>query len=42
MIQAADLKPGDILQLSVENEAVMHAGKIGRVEVTASPRFRAG
>jgi cytochrome c oxidase subunit II len=33
MIQAADLKPGDIRQLSVANEAVVPTGKIGRVEV---------
>jgi hypothetical protein len=38
MIQAAGLKPGDIRQLSVANEAVVPVGKLGR----ASPQFRAG
>jgi cytochrome c oxidase subunit II len=36
MIQAADLKPGDIRQLSVDNEAVVPVGKVVRVEVTAA------
>jgi cytochrome c oxidase subunit 2 len=42
MIQAAHVKPGDILQLSVDNEAVVPVGKIVRVEVTASTLFPAG
>jgi cytochrome c oxidase subunit II len=36
MIQAADLKPGDIRQLSVDNEAVVPVGKVVHVEVTAA------
>ena len=36
MIQPADLKPGDIRQLSVDNEAVVPVGKVIRVEVTAA------
>jgi hypothetical protein len=42
MIQTAHVKPGDILQLSVDNEAVVPVGKIVRVEVTASTLFPAG
>jgi hypothetical protein len=42
MIQAAHVKPGDILQLSVDNEAVVPVGKIVRVDVTASTLFPAG
>ena len=36
MIQAADLKPGDIRQLSVDNEAVVPVGKVVLVQVTAA------
>jgi len=36
MIQPADLKPGDIRQLSVDNEAVVPVGKIVHVQVTAA------
>jgi cytochrome c oxidase subunit 2 len=36
MIQAADLKPGDIRQLSVDNEAVVPVGKVVHVQVTAA------
>jgi hypothetical protein len=36
------LEAGRLPQLSVANESVVGAGKIGRDEVTASPRFRAG
>ncbi len=36
MIQAADLKPGDIRQLSVDNEAVVPVGKTVLVQVTAA------
>ncbi len=35
IIQDADLKPGDIRQLSVDNEAVVPVGKIVRVQVVA-------
>jgi cytochrome c oxidase subunit II len=37
IIEDADLKPGDIRQLSVDNEAVVPVGKIVRVQVTALP-----
>ena len=36
MIQAADLKPGDIRQLSVDNEAVVPVGKVVHLQVTAA------
>ncbi|HUI20118.1 MAG TPA: cytochrome c oxidase subunit II [Methylocella sp.] len=36
MIQPADLKPGDIRQLSVDNEAVVPVGKVVHVQVTAA------
>jgi cytochrome c oxidase subunit 2 len=36
MIQPADLKPGDIRQLSVDNEAVVPVGKVVLVQVTAA------
>lgn len=36
MIQEADLKPGDIRLLSVDNEAVVPVGKIIHVQVTAA------
>lgn len=36
MIQEADLKPGDIRQLSVDNEVVVPVGKIIHVQVTAA------
>lgn len=36
MIQPADLKPGDIRQLSVDNEALVPVGKVIHVEVTAA------
>jgi cytochrome c oxidase subunit II len=36
MIQEADLKPGDIRQLSVDNEVVVPVGKVVHVEVTAA------
>lgn len=36
MIQVADLKPGDIRQLSVDNEAVVPVGKVVLVQVTAA------
>ena len=42
MIQTAGPEAGRHPQLSVANEAVVPAGKIGRGEVTASTRFRAG
>lgn len=35
IIQDADLKPGDIRQLSVDNEAVVPVGKVVRVQVVA-------
>jgi cytochrome c oxidase subunit 2 len=36
MITDADLKPGDIRQLSVDNEAVVPVGKVVHVQVTAA------
>jgi cytochrome c oxidase subunit 2 len=36
MIQEADLKPGDIRQLSVDNEVVVPVGKVVHVQVTAA------
>ncbi len=36
IIPEADLKPGDIRQLSVDNEAVVPAGKVVLVQVTAA------
>jgi cytochrome c oxidase subunit 2 len=36
MIQPGDLKPGDIRQLSVDNEAVVPVGKVVHVQVTAA------
>jgi len=36
IVQDADLKPGDIRLLSVDNQAVVPAGKVVRLEVTAA------
>lgn len=36
MIPASELKPGDIRQLSVDNEAVVPVGKVVHVQVTAA------